>query len=141
MGEGTPPFEAKRRNLFQRAWWALLGLSGMLLGYPVARFVAYVPPRKPRRVEVNRPMPAAGFLVEAEFVLFGENNRYWAVSRTCTHLGCTLRYKDGEGILECPCHQSRFSRSGQRLAGPARRDLPRYPARAREDGQGFVVVL
>ena len=46
----------------------------------------------------------------------------FALSATCTHLGCTVG-RSGEG-LACPCHGSRFTADGATLAGPAARPLP-----------------
>jgi Rieske Fe-S protein len=50
-----------------------------------------------------------------------------AVSATCTHLGCIVRFNDAETAWECPCHGSRFAVDGTVLQGPANRPLePRY---------------
>jgi Rieske Fe-S protein len=50
-----------------------------------------------------------------------------AVSITCTHLGCTLRWNDAEQTWDCPCHGSRFSHVGHVLEGPATTDLESIP--------------
>ncbi|HEX4701844.1 MAG TPA: Rieske (2Fe-2S) protein [Pseudonocardiaceae bacterium] len=43
---------------------------------------------------------------------------------TCTHLGCTVD-KVANGLIECPCHGSRYSVvDGTVKAGPAPRPLP-----------------
>ena len=49
-----------------------------------------------------------------------------AVEAVCTHEGCTITSADG-GAYVCPCHGSRYNRSGQVLAGPARASLRQYP--------------
>jgi glycine/D-amino acid oxidase-like deaminating enzyme/nitrite reductase/ring-hydroxylating ferredoxin subunit len=46
-----------------------------------------------------------------------------AVSLTCTHLGCTVRWNQAETSWDCPCHGSRFSHDGSVLNGPAVRPL------------------
>lgn len=48
-----------------------------------------------------------------------------AVSITCTHMACTLRWNDAETTWDCPCHGSRFSTEGRVLEGPAVKDLER----------------
>jgi cytochrome b6-f complex iron-sulfur subunit len=47
-----------------------------------------------------------------------------ALSAICTHLGCTVL--PGAGILQCPCHDSRFDLAGTFLQGPAETSLLRY---------------
>ena len=48
-----------------------------------------------------------------------------AVEAVCTHEGCTITGADGATYV-CPCHGSRYNRSGQVLAGPARASLRQY---------------
>ena len=50
-----------------------------------------------------------------------------AVSITCTHLGCTLRWNPAEISWDCPCHGSRFDTGGDVLDGPAVRPLEVIP--------------
>ncbi|MGH8900341.1 MAG: FAD-dependent oxidoreductase [Egibacteraceae bacterium] len=46
-----------------------------------------------------------------------------AVSVTCTHLSCTLKWNSAETTWDCPCHGSRFDYKGQVVNGPAVEDL------------------
>jgi glycine/D-amino acid oxidase-like deaminating enzyme/nitrite reductase/ring-hydroxylating ferredoxin subunit len=48
-----------------------------------------------------------------------------AVSPTCTHLFCHVRFNDAERSWDCPCHGSRFDLDGTVIEGPAVRDLDR----------------
>jgi Rieske Fe-S protein len=52
-----------------------------------------------------------------------------AVSRICTHQGCTVGLPAAAGAtLDCPCHGSRFRTNGQVVNGPAARALASFPA-------------
>jgi cytochrome b6-f complex iron-sulfur subunit len=49
---------------------------------------------------------------------------FYALSATCTHLGCLTAWKSELGIIACPCHGSKFNRRGVKVDGPAPRPLP-----------------
>jgi len=73
--------------------------------------------------------PAEQFAVGTEtafadqnLVLFRDEEGFYAITSTCTHLGCTVaRSKEG---FACPCHGSRFDSRGRVVGGPAPRPLP-----------------
>ncbi len=62
----------------------------------------------------------------------------YALSTTCTHLGCTPNWLEGEKKFKCPCHGSGFKISGVNFEGPAPRPLERYAIKRTEDGQIVV---
>jgi len=43
---------------------------------------------------------------------------FTAIDATCTHEGCTVSGVNG-AIYVCPCHGSRYNRTGQVVNGPA----------------------
>ncbi len=117
-----------------------LYIGGLFCLYPILRFITHKTPRVPVVIEVHEPLNSAGFLLKDRFIIFSRMGKTWAVSRTCTHLGCTLNYKEKEDWLECPCHQSRFSTSGSVLQGPAKKPLIRYPAEKNPE-HPFITVI
>lgn len=52
---------------------------------------------------------------------------YVAYNQQCTHLMCPVHYQAEKQQLVCPCHNGYFdARTGNVLAGPPPRPLPRY---------------
>jgi Rieske Fe-S protein len=113
---------------------------------PVAQPTAT--PRPPNEVRVG--LMAVGVTVEATGTLLGRplpiavtresESVVVAVSRVCTHQGCTVNLPMSPGAtLDCPCHGSRFLTSGQVVNGPAARALSTFPARI--EGSQVVVTL
>jgi len=58
-----------------------------------------------------------------------EDGGFLALSRRCTHLGCTVPWVAGEGRFVCPCHASSFDLHGDVLSPPAPRALDLHPVR------------
>ena len=54
---------------------------------------------------------------------------FLALSRRCTHLGCTVPWVADEGRFVCPCHASSFDLHGDVLSPPAPRALDLHPVR------------
>ncbi len=51
---------------------------------------------------------------------------FLALSRRCTHLGCTVPWDDEKQVFLCPCHASTFDIQGKVLSPPAPRPLALY---------------
>jgi cytochrome b6-f complex iron-sulfur subunit len=133
---------------FAAAWIAFTGtMIAMTLG--TVRFlfpnVLSEPPTTFRAGDINNYEPNK---VDDKFKEVGawvirardERNRdvIYALSTTCTHLGCTPNWLDGDKKFKCPCHGSGFRISGVNFEGPAPRPLERYAIRKTDDGQIIV---
>lgn len=135
--------DEQRRGFLRRGWdWIRLAALAVLC-YPLLRFVGFTVPKKPRLVRVEKLMNPGDVYLDPEFALFRDDKQAWAVSRTCTHLGCRLNYSEKEHQLICPCHQSRFTPKGERVEGPATKNLPLFPVEKLSDPQksGYIVSL
>lgn len=128
----SSPSSSKRKFLLICASFAAL--------YPIIRFLGFNVPRKPRVIEVPKTLAAGSFHIAPDFILFENGTEAWAVSRRCTHLGCTVNYHEKDKLVECPCHQSRFTTTGEVLHGPAKRNLARYKVEKINDG-GYIVTI
>ncbi len=132
-----------RRDLLKDGYrWVQYAVAAAVL-YPLARFLGFKVPQKPREVEVHKSLQVTGFIVEHDFIIFAGEQGPWAVSRKCTHLGCRLNYRENEKSLLCPCHQSRFTIEGIRVAGPAKRNLPTFAVTSlvENEDRGYRVTL
>lgn len=47
----------------------------------------------------------------------------YPTAKRCPHLGCALKYNKAEHSWDCPCHGSRFTKSGRVIDGPANGNL------------------
>lgn len=60
-----------------------------------------------------------------------------ALSPTCTHLGCSVRWDAASSLFRCPCHGGSYHPDGSVAGGPPPRPLARLPIEIRA-GQVFV---
>ncbi len=77
------------------------------------------------------------FLADAKVYVHHTQAGFFAISATCTHLGCVVAAKD-EGGFTGPCHGSVFDERGDVLAGPAPRGLPWFELTMSPEGQLVV---
>jgi cytochrome b6-f complex iron-sulfur subunit len=68
-----------------------------------------------------------------KIIVFSDKDGVYAISSTCTHLGCTVRVKDK--LLVCPCHGAQYGVDGVVLRGPAKADLGWFQISRGADGR------
>ncbi len=49
-----------------------------------------------------------------------------AFNATCTHLDCTVQYREDKKDIWCACHNGTFDLSGRNISGPPPRPLDDY---------------
>jgi nitrite reductase/ring-hydroxylating ferredoxin subunit len=72
----------------------------------------------------------------------GTADDFIALSSTCPHLGCQVRWEAQNDRFFCPCHNGVFDPTGKATGGPpgdAGQSLPRYQLRV-EDGLLHIAV-
>jgi Rieske Fe-S protein len=62
-----------------------------------------------------------------------EDGEYRALSATCTHLDCTVQYRDDENVIWCACHDGKYSLDGKNISGPPPRPLEPYAVHVQGD--------
>jgi cytochrome b6-f complex iron-sulfur subunit len=128
---------------FAIAWTSLtVAVLGMVLG--TVRFLfPNVLSEPPSKVKIGFPSEyEEGKVVDRfkdqNFWVVHNNGIIYALSTTCTHLGCTPNWLEREEKFKCPCHGSGFKITGVNFEGPAPRPLERWAIYAGEDGQLVV---
>ena len=58
---------------------------------------------------------------------------YRAMSAVCTHLNCTVQYRDDLHHVWCACHNGHYDLNGRNIAGPPPRPLELYEVHVRGD--------
>ena len=125
-----------RRSFLTKLWFAL-GLVALAEFIAVA--FAFLRPGKPEaRRENADAIVAAGEVnsftpnsvtafVRGRFYLSRlADGGFLALSRKCTHLGCTVPWVAKENKFICPCHSSEFDIRGDVISPPAPRALDLY---------------
>ena len=128
---------------FGLAWVAFTAaMAGMTFG--TLRFMfPNVLSEPPSKVKVGTP----DFFEEGKVTERFKDQNMWvvryqgkiyALSTTCTHLGCTPNWLEAAGKFKCPCHGSGFYITGVNFEGPAPRPLERWAISL--DDQNQLVV-
>lgn len=130
---------SSRRDFLRLLTNAFFGLGGLLGLGGLIRFFSFQPdPGPPTEFDLglasnySEDFPVMRLDIPA--IIKRTEEGVIAISLVCTHLGCTVEEnKDGDGFT-CPCHGSRYNKSGRVLEGPATKSLPRYRIEEQADG-------
>lgn len=125
------------RRTFLNRIWAIVG--ALAIAELIVLVVAFFRPRKAKMTLLERgTMVTAGAadhfepgsvtaFVQGKFYLARlEDGGFLALSRTCTHLSCTVPWVSGDERFICPCHASEFDIRGNVISPPAPRALDLY---------------
>ncbi|MBI4454366.1 MAG: Rieske (2Fe-2S) protein [Acidobacteria bacterium] len=139
--------ENSRRGVTLFLLWSGFGALVVSVLYPIVRYL--VPPKiggptissvpipwKPAEIKANsgrlfkfgsRP----GLLIKTPA---GELRAFGA---TCTHLNCTVQYREEKQDIWCACHNGIYDLNGKNISGPPPRPLEAYKVNVR--GEQMIV--
>jgi Rieske Fe-S protein len=70
-----------------------------------------------------------------------DGSGYRALSATCAHLGCRVKWDTTQAKFLCPCHGGVYDRQGNVIAGPPPRGLERLNVRVNPQTSELEVEL
>jgi menaquinol-cytochrome c reductase iron-sulfur subunit len=122
-------FAARPARSEAGAWLRAGGLADMTPNVPVPRVLAV--PREDGwyRERARRTV----------FIVWDGGTRVHALSATCSHLGCQVRWDAATTRFRCPCHGGVFDAQGNVVEGPPPRPLDRVEARV-DAAQRVIMV-
>jgi cytochrome b6-f complex iron-sulfur subunit len=124
-----------RRSFIDYLLGTTLGATALSILYPVIEFL--IPPAiseaqqnsviAAKATELS-PNTARIFKFGARpgLLLRTRDGELRAFSAICTHLNCTVQYKDDIGHIWCACHGGHFDLNGINVGGPPPRPLEQY---------------
>jgi cytochrome b6-f complex iron-sulfur subunit len=122
-----------RRRWLSRLLGASLAATVASFVYPILRYL--VPPEsiEPSLSEMELPMKASELLPNSgRIVPFGGKpvliyrtaaGEVKALTATCTHLACTVQYRQERSDIWCACHNGVYNTQGVNVSGPPPRPL------------------
>ncbi len=90
--------------------------------------------------EKRYPLPPGdtiNFDKDAEVILVRHERYVYAFALSCPHQKTSLRWRDDDGIFQCPKHKSKYRPDGTFIDGKATRGMDRYAVRSQA---GKIVV-
>ena len=129
-------------------WFLGTSVGAMCLSivYPVAHYISPpdIPEAQTSRVvaaRVGEIKPGEGrifrFGSKPGLLIMNADGQYRAYSATCTHLNCTVQYRDDVQQIWCACHNGFYDLNGAVVSGPPPRPLDEYEVHAAD---GEIVV-
>jgi len=131
----THPEKVTRRSFLNLILgFGLIGWMGGLL-YPVFSYLN--PPKAPEVDVKNISLGKADDVPVNSGKIFKMGNKpgiliktadgeLRAFSAVCTHLECTVQFKNDENLIWCACHNGRYDLYGKNISGPPPRPLSSY---------------
>ena len=113
------------RGLLLAAWAGLTAAAGLATGAVLRLIGSGSAQAAPPPINLGRPdgLKPGQVRTSGRAALARDDKGFFALDLACPHLGCLTAWNREQGLFLCPCHGSRFTASGGRVSGPARRGL------------------
>lgn len=134
MGNSTIT-NASRRNFLN--WILGIGFTGWIVAilYPVIKYI--IPPKSREavvksvsvgKVKDFKPLSGLNFKFgnKPGILICQEDGSFKAFSATCTHLDCTVQFREDMKLIWCACHNGKYGLNGKNIAGPPPKPLEEY---------------
>ena len=147
----------------RRSFLSKLGIGATLVAI-AGQTYAFLRSLKPnvlyeeaRRFKVGAPDQfgeGGKFLEDKRLFVFRQGKTFYAISASCTHLGCTVKMQklnqskkvkvrgrefEEQHEFHCPCHGSKYYGDGTNYAGPAPRPLDYFKLEVSPDDGQLIV--
>ena len=131
-----------RRRFISYFMGTTLGATLAAILYPIIEFL--IPPKVPEAAQsnvvagkVNELKPNSGtifkFGAQPGILVKTQTGELKAFSAICTHLNCTVQYREDMQHIWCACHNGHYDLNGKNIAGPPPRPLEQYAVNIRGD--------
>ena len=150
--ETTPPADDHTEDLSRKRFldWILgtsVGGVALAVVYPVGRYL--IPPENVESTATSATLtlspsdlaPNSGAIFKfgsrPGLLIKTPSGELRAFSARCTHLDCTVQYRDDLEHIWCACHNGHYDLTGRNISGPPPRPLDAYDA----DVQGDEIII
>jgi len=85
------------------------------------------------RVETEQWKDFSALANRPGLLIHTSSGEYRAMSATCTHLSCTVQYRDDLQQVWCACHNGKYDLNGRNVSGPPPRPLEAFEVQVQGD--------
>ena len=137
----NPPEGVTRKGFIDWLLGTTVGAFAVAVVYPVTRYI--IPPEVPEVTSDSEILPFGEdelpvnsgrifkFGNKPAMVVKMASGEIRAFSAQCTHLDCTVQYRDDVQHIWCACHNGHYDLAGKNIQGPPPRPLPTYDVNIR----------
>jgi Rieske Fe-S protein len=144
--QGSSSTATPRRSFLNFLLSTSIGASIVSIFYPVMKYLTPPAAGEPATASVVIPKGTELKINTGQIFKFGSkpgilirtpDGEFRAFSAICTHLECTVQYKNETSQIWCACHNGIYDLSGRNVSGPPPRPLENFKVNLR--GEDVVV--